>query len=184
MRLWTLAVLASIAPVPDSHYWSARRKVDLIENDRATPRSSLFFNLQESNSYARVETYKAVGDAVRNPRVTFRSGTATGMALVDFAKLSAAKGRPPGKLLGWILKGEREVSVELRIASAEGKARVDVHRVEVSGIPISGAALNWLIENYLVPRYPDITIGKPFELRHGVERVDVSGSGVNVRMKG
>jgi hypothetical protein len=61
---------------------------------------------------------------------------------------------------------------------------VTVDRVEISGIAVQGAMLDWLIENYLIPQYPDAKIGKPFELDHNMDRIEVTRSDVRVVMGG
>jgi hypothetical protein len=79
-----------------------------------------------------------------------------------------------------LLDGERPVSVTARITSAHGEARVDVQRVEVSGIEIDGGTLDFLIHNFLLAMYPDAAIGRPFELGHRIDRIDVQPAAVGV----
>jgi len=121
---------------------------------------------------------------VRDPqlRATARD-LATGAALVDFGKLERTAGRQPGWLMSKLLDGERPVSVTARIRSSAGRATVDIQRVEISGIVIEGRTLDFLIENFLLPMYPDAVIGKPFELGHGIDRIDVSPSAVAVLIR-
>ena len=86
----------------------------------------------------------------------------------------------PGWLMAWLLEGERPVQVTVRITSGTGEATVDVERVDVSGVTIRGSALDFLISNFLLPYYPEAKIGKPFELGHRIDRLDIQPSGVNV----
>src|ERR1019366_3978319 len=108
---------------------------------------------------------------------------ATGAALIDFGKLERSAGRQPGWLMSKLLDGERPVSVAARIRSSAGRATVDIQRVEISGIAIDGRTLEFLIQNFLIPMYPDAVIGRPFELGHGIDRLDVSPSAVAVLLK-
>ena len=55
--------------------------------------------------------------------------------------------------------------------------------MEISGLAIDGSTLDFLIQNFLIPMYPDAVIGKPFELGHGIDRLDVSPSAVGVHFK-
>ena len=55
--------------------------------------------------------------------------------------------------------------------------------MEISGLAIDGNTLDFLIQNFLIPMYPDAVIGKPFELGHGIDRLDVSPSAVGVFFK-
>src|ERR1035441_3155628 len=82
-----------------------------------------------------------------------------------------------------LLDGERPVSVTARIRSSAGRATVDIERVEISGIVIDGRTLDFLIQNFLLPMYPDAIIGRPFELGHRIDRIDVSPSAVAVLLK-
>ncbi|MEZ5356369.1 MAG: hypothetical protein R2762_27355 [Bryobacteraceae bacterium] len=162
---------------------SARRKVQAIEAERLGPGARVTFSNAEINAYAAEQVRTAVGDAIRNTKIDFSSGRATGSALVDFLRLQSDRGEPPGMMLRWLLRGEKPISVTVRFQSAHGEGQVDVEQVAVSGVPISGRALDLLIDYYLRPRYPEIAIGEPFELRHRVDRIDLTALGVLVRLK-
>ena len=121
---------------------------------------------------------------VRNPQLRAAArDVATGAALIDFGKLERSAGRQPGWLMSKLLDGERPVSVTARMRSSGGRATVDIQRVEISGLAIDGSTLDFLIQNFLIPMYPDAVIGKPFELGHGIDRLDVSPSAVAVLLK-
>ena len=72
-----------------------------------------------------------------------------------------------------LLDGERLVGVTTRIRSGGGKATVDVQSVEISGLTIDGKTLDFLIQNFLLAMYPDAVVGKPFELRHRMDRLEI-----------
>ena len=57
-------------------------------------------------------------------------------------------------LLGWLLRGERQVDVVCRYTSSEGEGRVDLESVRISNVPISAGVVNFLIEEVVQPRYP------------------------------
>ena len=183
MRLLVLLTLGGAALGQDL-YTSVKAKIEQIENERLPPRAQVFISLAEANAYAREEARIEAGDGVRNPRLELGAGVATGRALIDFQKVQTARGHPPGRLLGWILSGERSVEVRVRIRAANGEGRVDVERVVINNVPVSGRALELLIEYYVVPRYPEAAIGRPFALRHKVETIEVTATGVTIRIKG
>jgi hypothetical protein len=79
-----------------------------------------------------------------------------------------------------LLDGDRTVSVTAHIHSAGGRATVDIQRVEISGIAVDGRTLDFLIQNILLPLYPDAVVGRPFELGHRIEKVDVGPAAVDV----
>jgi hypothetical protein len=183
MMRWVLIVApAALLTAAYSDYVQAKGKFDRIAKQELSPGARILLTPKELNAYADHEVKRVVPDGIREPEVKLGPGLATGTALVDFAKVRAAQGNPPGWFMSRLLSGEHPVSVTARIQSAGGKARVDVQRVEVSGIPVEGRVLDWMIENYLRPRYPEAKIGQPFELGHRMERVEVQPSGVNVHI--
>jgi hypothetical protein len=171
------ATVALLCAGAADEYQSAKRKALLIETDKVPPQGSIAFTPGEVNAYAAEEARKEVPEGLRNPVITLGSGTARGTALIDFAKVQTARGNPPGMLLGWLLRGEREVTVDVAIQSDNGTARVDVQSVTVGNATLSGRALDMVIEYYVMSRFPEAVIGKPFALRHNIKRVTVSPSG-------
>jgi hypothetical protein len=161
-------------------YEAVRKKIDLIEADRLAPGHRVELTAAELNAYVAREVAEAVPDGVRDPRVQLGDRTATATALIDFGKLRRAQGSQPGWLLGKLLDGERPVRVTAAIRSSGGTATVDVQSVEVAGMVIEGRALDFLIDNFLIPRYPDAAIGRPFELGHRIDRLEVQPSAVGV----
>jgi hypothetical protein len=170
-----LGALASVS----GDYISATQKFDLIESERLKPGSRLDLSAGELTAYAVVEA----PPGVRNPRIQLVSPeVATGTALIDFGKLERAHGYHPGWLMSKLLDGERPVSVTARIQSAAGRARVDVQRVEIAGLEVDGRTLDFLIRNFLLALYPDAAVGRPFDLGHRIEKLDVQPKGVGVIM--
>jgi hypothetical protein len=52
--------------------------------------------------------------------------------------------------------------------------------VEISSVTIDGKTLDFLIQNFLLAKYPDAIVGRPFELGHRIERLDVQPAAVGV----
>lgn len=175
-----LSVGASLAAAAYNDYASAKQKFDSIEAGRLRSGARVILSFPELNAWAS----KEVPAGVRNPQLSVAArDLATGAALIDFGKLERSAGRQPGWLLSKLLDGERPVTVTARIRSAAGLATVDIQRVEISGLVIDGSALDFLIQNFLIPMYPAAAIGKPFELGHRIDRLDVSPSAVAVLLK-
>ena len=172
------AALAWSAVSPE--YQAIEHKFSLIEHERLKPGSRVVLTPEELNAYAREEIAEAAPDGVRNPRLELGQGTATAYALIDFGKLRRAEGKPPGRILSYLLDGERPVTIKARIRSAGGTATVDVDSVDISGITLEGAMLEFLIQHYLMPAYPNAKVGQPFELGHRIERLDVQPNAVGV----
>jgi hypothetical protein len=165
------------AAVAYDTYTSAKNKIDLIESDRLRAGAHLTISYPEVTAWVAHEA----PDGVRNPRVVVSTaGVATGSAQIDFAKVQRAQGHPPGWLMAKLLDGERPVSVTARIRSSGGTAQVDVQKVEISGVTIDGRTLDFLIQNVLLPLYPDGAVGRPFQLGHKIERLDVAPAALSV----
>lgn len=181
-RLLTAVALlaAPLLPTAPSDYQAVVHKVSLIEQDRLKPGSRVVLTPAELNAYARQEIAEVAPDGVRNPRLELGRGTATATALIDFGKLRRAEGKPPGRILAYLLDGERPVAITARIRSSGGTATVDVQQVEISGVTIEGRMLDFLVRGYLMQAYPNAKVGEPFALGHRIERLDVQPSAVGV----
>jgi hypothetical protein len=176
-----LALLAApVLPTTSPDYQAVVHKFSLIEHDRLKPGSRVVLTPAELNAYARQEVAEVVPDGVRNARLELGPGTATASALIDFGKLRRAEGKPPGRILAYLLDGERPVTITARIRSAGGTATVDVQEVQISGVTIEGRMLDFLIRNYVMQAYPSAKVGEPFALGHRIERLDVQPSAVGV----
>ena len=179
--LGALALFAApLLPTNPSDYQAVVQKFSLIEHDRLKPGSRVLLTPAELNAYARQEVAEVAPDGVRNPRLELGPGTATASALIDFGKLRRAEGKPPGRIMAYLLDGERPVTITARIRSSGGTATVDVQQVEISGVTIEGRLLDFLIRNYLIEAYPNAKVGQPFALGHRIERLDVQPSAVGV----
>ena len=66
------------------------------------------------------------------------------------------------------------------VVSGAGRATVDVQSVDISGLTIDGKMLDYLIDNYLPPKFPEAKVGRPFELAHHIDRLEVKPNGVDV----
>ena len=182
---WKFALLAAascLLTAQDGEYGRAKRKIDLIAEERARAGATISLTPSEINAYARTEAAIAVPEGLRDPVIRLGAGRATGEALVDFTKLSSGQSAS-GWLFRALLEGERPVSVTVRLDSGNGYGTVNIERVEISGVTVEGRTLAFLIDNFLRPRYPDAKIGEPFELGHDMEAILVKPEGVDVKIK-
>jgi len=178
VRISMLVLLALICTGTADEYQSAKRKALLIETDKVPPKGLVVFTLGEVNAYAAEEARQEVPEGLRSPSITLGPGTVRGSAMIDFAKVQTARGNPPNMLLAWMLRGERQVTVDVAVQSSNGTARIDVQSVTIGSATLSGRALDLVIEYYVMPRFPDAAIGRPFQLRHNIQQAAVSPSGV------
>lgn len=175
---WVISLLfaATVAAAYDD-YLSARHKVDQIEAGQLRAGTRVELSPPELNAFIAREA----PEGVRNPKIQLVApGVASGTALVDFDKLQRGQGRQPGWLMSKLLEGERPVSATARIRSAEGRATVDVERVQISGVEIDGRTLDFLIRNVVLPQYPDVMVGHPFELGYRIDKLDVKPTAVGI----
>ena len=175
---WVISLLsaATVAAAYDD-YASAKQKVDQIEAGRLRAGTRVELSPLELNAYIAREA----PEGVRNPQIQLVApGVASGTALVDFNKLQRGQGKQPGWLMSKLLEGERPVSVIARIRSAAGRATVDVQKVEISGVAVDGRTLDFLIQNVVLPQYPDVTVGHPFELGYHINKLDVRPAAVGI----
>jgi hypothetical protein len=183
-RALAVAFLVAAAAAAGPGYESARQKIALIEEDRAAPGSRIWLSVQELNAYAREEVTAVVPQGLREPRLELGAGTATGSALVDFLKVRELKGPPPNALLAWFLSGEKPLRATARILSGGGRATVSVQQVTIAGITARGVVLEFLIDQFLLPFYPEAKVGRPFDLKHRVDRFEIGPAGVTVVIAG
>lgn len=181
-RAFLSAFVAASALVAGAVTDSAQRKLELIEQDKVPRGTVVVLGTDELNLYVRGKIAHSFRHSIRGARLDLGAGRATGFAYIDFPKLGQEMGKPLGRLMSWLLAGERRVQVEAHIRSSGGRAQVDLDRVEVSGFSISGSALDYLIRNFVRPYYPDAVIGRPFALAHHVDRLDVRPNEVRVVM--
>lgn len=183
-RLLIAAVVTSLALASRADYASFQRKVQQIEKKQVKSGGKISFTTPELNAYLQQELGRVAPQGVRKPAARLiGNNTASGTALIDFVKLRSAQGKPPNWLVRQLLNGEHEVTVTARLASGGGKMTVNVQSVDIAGVPISGGVLDFLIQNYLLPNYPDAKVGKPFELKYGMDRIEVQPGVAHVVMR-
>src|SRR5450631_1657727 len=127
LSLLTVPLLPSASP----EYQAMVHKISLIEHDRLQPGARVVLTAAELNAYARQEIAEVAPEGVRDPRLDLGPGVATATALIDFGKLRRAEGKPPGRIMSFLIDGERPVTITANIRSSGGTATVDVQSVEI-----------------------------------------------------
>jgi hypothetical protein len=175
-----LPLLGAFAADPAT---SAQQKLDSLSKGTARRGSVVEFSPTEVNAWARAEVPQVVPQGIRNISVELGAGTGSASALVNFLQMQQARGKETGRLMAWILSGERPLKVDLRVTSANGRCTVFLTRVELSGVVLSGATLDYVIQSFFRPLYPDAHINEPFELADNIDRIDFLPSGIRVSTK-
>jgi hypothetical protein len=177
--LCALMLCAPLAPDQDA-YMSASRKLAALRAGVAEPGSRTWLSLNELNAYGVAEVLAAVPKGVRDARLELGHSTATAYAIVDLMTVLELRLPTVNPLLAWLLSGERPLTVKARIQSGKGKATVFLDDVRLSGVTARGAVLDFLLENLFIPFHPAAAIGRPFALKHRVERLEINPQGVTV----
>jgi hypothetical protein len=182
-RILAMIAMAAALSAADPLAEQANRKIELIQNGKARPGSVLVFTAAELNAFARVQAHEVVPEGLRQPKLQLGDGIATGEALVDFLKLRHSAGVETNWLIAKLIQGEKRVSASVEIQSKQGRATVHLTRAEIGGLVVSGATLDFLINAFLLPLYPNAKIDEPFELAHGVDRIEVTPAAARVYMR-
>jgi len=149
------------------------------------PGSRVAIPASEFNDYLKSEVPLVIGPGVRNARVEMDAGNvARGYVDIDFLKVRQSHGEKPNWLMAQLLSGERPVVMTVRVTSGGGKCRVDVRSVSISGVVAEGRTLDFLIEHFVLPTFPDVKIGKNFELGYNVDRLEIRPGVVTVVLRG
>jgi hypothetical protein len=182
--LLLVLALGGAATASRTDYLSFQRKAQQIEKKQVKPGARISFTSQELNAWLQQELREVAPPGVRRPSAKLHgNNTASGTALIDFVKLRSAQGQAPNWIVRKLLEGEHEVTVTANLRSGGGRMTVNVQSVEIAGIPISGGVLDFMIRNYLIPNYPDAKVGRPFELGHGMDRIEVQPGVAHVFMR-
>lgn len=151
----------------------AKQKIQMIETGKMPAGTQVTFNEKELNAYVRVRAVEVVPEGLRDPRVEIADNRATGYATVNLAKMRHAQGQNMGRLMNWLLDGERPMKVTGRLNSSNGVGRVDLERVEIGGNVIEGRALDLLIRTFVTPLYPQAKVAQDFELGYRMDRIEL-----------
>lgn len=172
--LGILILVSTIAVASRTDYLSAKRKFESIEKQQIKPGSRVPLSSSELNAYVQTELPQVAPQGIRNPRVELLGNNiAAGHASINFLKIQNARGNAPNWLMRTLLDGEHDVVVTAKVDSGGGRATVYLQRVEISGVPIDGSALDFLIRDYLLPNYPNAKINRPFDLKYGMDHLEV-----------
>jgi hypothetical protein len=165
---------------------SAQEKVDSIEKDRWPTNGAISFNSQELVALGMEQINAAAPGAVERPQLTLIRDGATASAVVNFDRLrqSSSGTSSTGQwLYSRFLTGERPVTVVVEVSSSAGKMTVHPTSVTISGVTLSGGGLEFLLNTFVLPRYPNAVIDRPFPLRDNIERIQVSAGNALVIRK-
>ena len=173
---------ANLVMAASPAYYSARRKLDIIEENRAPAGAVYTFTKAEIEAWAAVRLPQDIPEGFRNATVDLGNNVATGHALIDFMRLRQARGAPKNWFIDRLLEGERPVAVMVEVRSASGTCTVFLRSVEISGIAATGSVLDFLVRNFFLSMYPDAKINEPFKLDDRIDSVTIRPNAVYVKI--
>lgn len=138
---------------------------------------------EEVNSYFQYRMGKRIPPGVTEIRFTFHRDRVTGNCIADFEKVKAAQRRPVNPIVDQLLAGVKPVSAAGQFTSANGSGLFHLEEVSVGSIGLSGWLLDLVIKYFVLPRYPQAAIDRPFELGYNIEQVVLEEHRVIVRQK-
>jgi hypothetical protein len=177
--LASAAALSAADPQP----MNVSRKLDLIESGKAKPGAVFRFTTAELNAWVRLKVPATIHDGFREPQLQLGNGTASASARIDFVKVRHASGVETNWLIAKLIQGEKLVTAQASIQSANGRATVHLIRVEIGGLAVTGSTLDFLVQNFLLPFYPDAKIDQPFYLAGAVDRIVVTPAEARVYIR-
>jgi hypothetical protein len=180
-----LLALATCADTP-RQLISAQYKVDLIQKDRWPRNDAISFNSEELVALGMAQINPAAPGAVERPQLTLGRNGATARAVINFDRLrqNSSRTNSTGEwLYSRFLTGERPVTVTVEVSSRAGTMTIHPTSVTISGVTLSGGGLEFLLNTFLLPRYPDAVIDRPFPLRSNIDRIQVSAENALVIRK-
>jgi hypothetical protein len=164
---------------------AAQDKISRIEADRWPPGGSVSFNSQELTALGMSGIASAAPGAVTQPSLTLGYNTATATAVVDFDRLrQTRKDASDSWLYSQLVTGQHPIAVSVDVRSSAGTMTIHPSSITVSGVTLSGTGLEFLLKNFVLPRYPEAVIDRPFALGDHIERIEVKpGSAVVMRKR-
>jgi len=182
---FALLALGAFCWAASPEWLSANKKIQRIEANKWPQSRSIAFTSQELLALGVENAKAAFPGVLYDPELKLTQGGATANATVDFDRLrqlSPSKGDSTRDwLMSKMLAGRHPVSVSVEASSSKGQMTVHPTSVSIAGVTTSGNTLDFLIRNFILSRYPDAVIDKPFALAKNIERINVKpGSAVVV----
>ncbi len=161
------------------------QKLAVILENAAKPSgpTTVYLSEQEVNSYFRYRMGAKIPVGVSDVTLDFRPDRPSGTAIVDFDQVKAASKKRVNAVLDYLLSGRKPVAVTGHFTSSAGQGLFHLEEVSIGGFTLRGALLDTVIRHFVVPRYPNVAIDRPFQLPANIEQIAVEEGRVRVRQK-
>lgn len=134
---------------------------------------TVYVSEDEINSYFGRRMGGRMPRGVYDVRLDLHQDRPSGTAVVDFEEIKAASKKPVNPLLDQILNGRKPITAAGRFTSANDQGIFHLEEVSIGGMTIRGALLDLLLRHFVLPRYPKVAIGRPFELPANIRQIAV-----------
>ena len=180
--VWLTAVCATGAVTVDPNLERAQIKVDAILSHKVQPGYAVTFSEAEVNALA-TDVAARKFSSVQNSHIQLKTGVILATASVDFLRVRKPDFLQSIPAIARLLETQAPVSVECRVESSAGRAKVSPMRVEIANVPMTGSVLEFLVSKFVNPLFPEAVVNRPFELRDDLERLEVRPGALRVVMK-
>ena len=123
----------------------------------------------EANSYLAYEFSYALPYGVSEVLLRFEPGRIGGSAVVDFDRLKEGFDTPPNPIADFLLRGVHGIEMEGTAWGLDGTGEFRLERVLFDGVELPRPVIDYMIEQYLLPRYPNTAIDRPFQLPFSID---------------
>jgi len=156
----------------------------IVENAaRSKGPATVYLSEEEVNSYFRFRMGAKIPAGVSDVNLDLHPDRPSGTAMVDFDQVKAASKKRVNAVVDYLLSGRKPIAVTGRFTSSDGKGLFHLEEVSIGGFTLRGALLDTVIRHFVVPRYPNVAIDRPFELPANIEQIAVEEARVRVRQK-
>jgi len=150
---------------------SAARKLKRIEqaHDSGESFGTVQISEQEANSYVAYELAADIPAGVSDIVLQFTPGRVSGSSVINFEKLKEGLETTPNPITLFLLRGVHRVGAEGSTSGTSGTGQFKLERVLLDGVELPQMVVDYMIEQYLIPRFPDAAINRPFALPFSID---------------
>ena len=146
----------------------------LTENANHHRRLTTVLSQEEINAYFALRMGKRIPQGVSGVRFELHPGQPAAFGTVDFEEYKAAARRPVNPVLDLLLQGRKAVAVRGSYETpAKGYGLFHLESVTIGTFTVRGALLDFLLRWFVLPRYPNAVVDRPFSLPANLQRAVV-----------
>ncbi len=149
---------------------SALRKIQKLSDGSVAGGRSVEFTDAEMTAFVRIYGATALPEGIHDPKLEFRDGGALIHARIDLEKAGASAGELPA-LMRLLLRGTREVVLDVEFSASDGYASSELVAVTIDGVEVPPVMLTWLLESYAPKELRPYLLGEDAKLSEGVRAI-------------